>query len=235
MQGIRTHDSLYLKENRKQTPKEYFKFIVKEAAPFIENIDKPSILDVGCATGDFLWYLSGLYPSVKFTGLDVMPELIERAKKEVPTANFILGNINTAEGLPSGKFDAVFMLGVHSIFDDFEPCFNNFLKLIKDGGRGYIFGIFNPSDLDVLVKARRSGDNGAWEAGWNLFSKRTVSKFLEDRSYAHTFKDWAIAIDLPPNPQDHLRSWTFRLADGSRMIVNGMQLLHYFSLLEIGV
>ena len=53
----------------------------------------PRILDIGCATGDFLYYLKGLYPDGEFTGIDVMPELLEQARSEVPSVKFSTGNI----------------------------------------------------------------------------------------------------------------------------------------------
>lgn len=47
------------------------------------------------------------------------------------------------------------------------------------------------------------------------------------------FTDWKITIDLPKNQSDPLRAWTIRMGDGSRMIVNGIQMMQNFSLLEI--
>ena len=45
--------------------------------------------------------------------------------------------------------------------------------------------------------------------------------------------DFEIGIDLPRRNDDYLRSWTIRLENGKRAIINGLGLLHYFSLLEI--
>jgi SAM-dependent methyltransferase len=233
MEVVRTHDNLYLHENRKFVPKEYFKFIAQESSQYLSKLERPAIIDIGCATGDFSWYLLQLYPGAQLTGADVMPALLERAQKEVPAAKFIRGDINTGEGLPDAKFDAVFLVGVHSIFDEVGPFLDNTIKLAKKGGRVYIFGLFNSFDVDVLLKARYSDSNGPWESGWNIFSKRTVGKYLEKKGYAYTFKDWKITIDLSPNPKDYFRSWTLKLDDGSREIINGMQVLHKFSLLEI--
>lgn len=233
MEVARTHDSLYLNENRKLVPKEYFKFIAQESSGYMNKLERPNIIDIGCATGDFLWYLSQVYPNAQLTGMDVMSALLERAVKEVPAAKFIQGNVETGAGLPGTKFDAVFMLGVHSIFDDVAPVLNNTISMARKDGRVYIFGLFNPLDVDVLLKARYSGNSGPWEAGWNLFSKRTVGNYLQAKGYNYTFQDWKINVDLPMNTDDYFRSWTFKLDDGTRTIVNGMQLLHHFSLLTI--
>ena len=53
----RLHDSLYLKENQYKNPKETFKF----ASKLIDKIalkKRVKLLDVGCAAGDFLKYLT---------------------------------------------------------------------------------------------------------------------------------------------------------------------------------
>ncbi len=237
MKVIHSRDKFYLKENRKEQPKEYFKFILQQSKQYIETLQTPSlkILDVGCATGEFLYYFKSVYPQIQSTGLDIMPELLENAKRENPNSDFICGDISKKDTLPKSKFDIVYMLGVHSIFDDYEPVFDNFIDLIKnDGGRGYIFNFFNPEDLDVLVKVRESGDTGSWQAVYcNIISKTTIANYLKRKNLKHVFTDWEISIDLPKNQSDPLRAWTIRMDDGSRMIVNGIQMMQNFSLLEI--
>lgn len=230
---IRDHDKLYLAEDRKHQPKESFKFLADCADSFLRSRPQPRILDVGCATGDLLYFLASRYPQARLGGMDVMPELIERARAEVPAATFVEGNIYTGEGVPAEVFDAVLMSGVHSIFDQHEPWLDQLLRLAGERGKVYIFGIFNPENLDVRIKVRASGTEGPWQSGWNLLSKETVSAYLRTRGRAFRFHDWEIPIDLAPNPEDPLRSWTVRLANGRRQIVNGLQLIHTFSVLEI--
>lgn len=40
-------------------------------------------------------------------------------------------------------------------------------------------------------------------------------------------------IHIAPNASDPLRSFTQKMADGSRQVINGTQLVHNFYLLEI--
>jgi len=233
MKIVREHDKIYLNENRKNTPKEYFKFILKKSQSHIDRISMPTIVDVGCATGDFLYYLRSKYPSIKLTGYDVMPELLARAKEEVLDCDFVECSIYNKDSIPKKKFDVGYMFGVVSIFDDFETVFENFIELIKPSGVGYVFGIFNSENVDVLLKARRSDEGEPYQTSCNLFSKYTISKFLEKKNIEHTFTDWKISIDIPKHETDPLRTWTIRDENGVRLNVNGMQLLHTYSLLEI--
>lgn len=228
----RTHDKIYLAEDRKNKPKEYFKFIDARMRSFIQEKKAPRLLDVGCATGDFLYYLSTLYPHAELTGMDVMPELIERMKRAVPGVRVLKADISKKETLPKQTFDIVCMLGVHSIFEDCRPILHNLLDLIGPGGRGYVFGIFNPEDLDVLIRVRPSCSDGPWETGWNLFSRATISSYLHDLNVAHSFYDFMLDIDIPKNGDDPLRTWTVNLENG-KLVQNGIQLIHTFALLEL--
>ena len=232
MDVVRDHDKIYLDEDRKINTKESFKFIVKNSSEFIKSIQSPSILDIGCATGDLVYYLSKTFPHVRLVGMDVMPELLERAKKEVPNVKFIMSDISNKNSLPLDKFDAIFMVGVHSIFDDVFPVFDNAISLLKKKGRLYVFGIFNDSDIDTLVKSRLSSTNTAWQSGWNLFSKKTIRDYVENKGLICQFTDWEIPIDIPKS-SDQLRSWTFKDNKGKRLVINGAGILHTFSLLEI--
>ena len=127
---VRDRDKLYLKEDRKHEPKEYFKFIGSKISEHMDRFDSPRILDIGCATGDFLYYLSSLYPSATLTGLDVMPELLTRARGEVSNCQFLEANICQRTSLPDEKFDVVFMNGTHSIFNEIHPWLENVLSLV---------------------------------------------------------------------------------------------------------
>ncbi|HNX82601.1 MAG TPA: class I SAM-dependent methyltransferase [Candidatus Omnitrophota bacterium] len=229
----RTHDEFYLQEDRRSTPKEYFKFISRYSFSFIESLENPSILDIGCATGDYLWYLSMIHKDARFYGMDVMHKLMVTAKSRLPQSVFFKGNIFTGQGLPSKKFDVVFMLGVHSIFDSHEPWINNLLKLVKSHGRIFVFGMFNPEPIDVLVKARYSITGKVWEPGWNVFSLLTLTHYLKKKKTKSSFIPWTIPIDIKKNNKDTLRSWTFKDKQGARLVVNGTQVLHHFYLLEI--
>ena len=202
---VREHDELYLREDRKKKPKETFKFALKIVRSFFQKRKTLSIADVGCATGDFLYYLHKSFPDAELTGIDVLPSLVVRAKREVPEAQYYVGDIYTGKGLPKQKFDAVFLVGTHSIFDEVEPWLDNLLRMLKLGGRVYVFGMFNPEDIDVLVRVRYAGRKNPWQSGWNMISKRTVRDYLKKKCYSAKFYPFTIPIDLPKQ-KDHLRS-----------------------------
>ena len=87
----RTHDKLYLKENRYDKPKEMFKFILKKT--FIKKNTNEVIGDFGCAAGEFLYFLNKKLNNKSLIGIDVRKDLLKKAKKFVPLANFIKGSV----------------------------------------------------------------------------------------------------------------------------------------------
>lgn len=243
MEIERTHDKFYLNENYKNNPKEYFKFVKKEMEKdFFRKqngkIDSFKMLDVGCETGSFLTFIRHHFPETELWGMDIMPELLEELNtgQEAGTKPFhpFLGNIADETALPNETFDIISMLGVISIFDDFRPVIKNLISLLREGGRIYIFGIFNPEDLDVLIKSRHScEEKDTWETGWNTFSVTSVRKYCEKIGCQCEFMPFELPIDIPKHVDDPLRSWTLDMKDGRKMIVNGLQLVHHFYLLKI--
>lgn len=239
MEIKRTHDRLYLGENYKENPKEYYKYIKRVIEKeFGEKVLNPDfeLLDVGCETGSFLYYLRNNFSEIKLTGMDVMPELLEKVNDGISRNKIstILADISKGETLPLKKYNVVTMLGVLSIFDNFEVVIDNLLNMVADNGRLYIFGIFNPEDLDVLIKVKKSTQkDNVWESGWNCISKCSVENLIKERGFKCKFEKFQLDIEIPKHKDDPLRSWTEDMANNEKMVVSGIQLIYHFYLCEI--
>lgn len=246
----RTHDEFYAQESHKHNTKESFKFMGEKILSGLDSQITPTtsggggiakspktILDIGCSNGDFLYYLSTLFTHAKLYGVDILPSLLEKTKQDfislgLPCPELMVGNIVTGEGLPNQTFDLVFLNGVIGIFDDLHKPLEHFCSLISESGKGYIWACFNPYPIDVLIKARAVGTQHL-ESGWNLHSKQSVLEIVQNLGFDGRFyDDFEIGIDLPQT-DDYLRTWTFKLENGKRGIVNGLSLLHHFSLFEV--
>ncbi|MGB0674824.1 MAG: class I SAM-dependent methyltransferase [Candidatus Nanopelagicales bacterium] len=123
----RTADETIYTEDRYEEPKE--KFV--QVAEHLGLSDPPtrsaakSLLDVGAATGEFLYYVRTINPEIPLRGVEYSEDLVEHARPTLEARNIALtqGDANDLAGIPEGAFDYVTCLGVTSIFDDFRPCF----------------------------------------------------------------------------------------------------------------
>lgn len=239
MEVKRTHDKFYLGEDYKTNPKEYYKFVKKvlEEERGYTSDSEFELLDIGCETGSFLYYLRNNFPHAKLTGMDVMGDLLERVNDGIEDNQIttILADVSQRETLPKKQYDIVTLLGVLSIFDDFTDVLDNILdNLVTWEGGLYIFGMFNPYDIDVLVKVKNAEqENNVWESGWNYISKCSIEKYCQKKGVQCEFEEFQLEIDIPKHEDDPLRTWTEDMADGTKMVINGIQLVHHFYLCKI--
>lgn len=224
----RTHDTLYLNENRYDEVKESFKFCVALARDAGMK-DDSIIYDIGTAAGELPYFLQQEFPNSQIVGVEYLPELIEKAKEQVPGVEFRQGDVLDPNAVDTEASDTTFLSAVHSIFDDVSLPFNNLIRWTKPGGLVVVFGHFNPWEIDVFIRARRQSDpKDHREPGWNVVSIATVEEMLSahPRVESLTFHPFEIAIDLPYRPEDPLRSWTIPGGGEKRLIINGLGLLH---------
>lgn len=235
----RTHDrAIYLKDDRYDKPKEIFKRLAQLVRESKRPLAGAKLCDMGCASGEFLYYLLSQFPECSYLGIDAVPELVEKARSKVPGAEFQVGSVLDPKCLPAASQDVIFMQGVLSIFDEYQLILDNLLDWLKPGGSIFIFGAFNPHPADVYVRYRLSDDPDPdhREPGWNLFSKASISKHLDQKARPpeHRYLPFDMPFDLEPNPEDPIRSWTFFTGGGEkRLWTNGLSLLLNLEILEI--
>lgn len=234
-----------------------FKFLLKEMSSELSSAE--SLLDIGCAKGEFIYLAKELFPSIAYHGLEFSAELVARALRqpELQGVQFYRGDACSFE--LDRTFDITLMSGVLSIFDDISKPLSQMLKATKSGGTGYIFGAFNQQDIDVLVRFRDNtkrdishkalaaerddvGSSRAtggeafdqlseqWESGWNLFSLETVKGFLKGYVSELGCSRFEISRSLIPK-ESPVASYTVDRADGGRLILTGGNIVRDFYLI----
>ncbi len=235
MKVKRLHDHIYLKENRYKKPKEMFKFIERNAFKSTFNKKKELICDIGCAAGEFLYFLKKEYPHKSFTGVDLRKDLLNKAKRHVSGVKFLKGSVLRKSLFKKKSFDKIFLIGVHPIFDNFEKCFSNLIYWTKPKGEIYICDMFNPFAVDVLIKYKLAENYNSriFESGWNIFSQKSVSTFLKKNNLIRSFKfkKFEMPFDLKPQ-KDPIRSWTIK-SNKNRLMINGLSIIQPQTLLTI--
>ncbi|MBC3844488.1 class I SAM-dependent methyltransferase [Streptacidiphilus sp. 4-A2] len=166
--------------------------------------------------------------------MDIHPELVSAAAKLVPGGEFRVGNAVDTATLPTGPFDVVFMLTLHSHFDDPARWIDSIDHLLGERGRAYVFGLFNRSPVDVVIRMNDVANGTGWLTGWNQFSEATVGRLAAERGFEYRFHEYTPIARVEKDGADSLRSHTVSI-DGSSALtfVNGSQMLHRFALLEM--
>jgi SAM-dependent methyltransferase len=237
--GAREADEMiYLNEDRRNEVKSLFKVAGKKITDFASKQNKKNgeLLDVGCATGDFLDHISTILNGYKLAGLEVSEALALEASKRMPSASIKVGNVLDKTCFDQGSFDVIFMSGVLNCLDDPDPALNTMIDWLKPKGLLLVFDMINDYPIDVVSRHRRISDaRGDWESGWNYFSKRTLQIILENRNDITSISFEEFWMDKPiPKRDDPMRTWTENFLENKYQLVNGANQLinNYFLCVE---
>lgn len=99
----------------------------------------PSLLELGCGPGNVIKYFLDKNPTLKFTGVDLAPEMLKRAKEINPTVDFILEDIRNLNKFTE-QYDA--LIGAFCLpylsSTDLPDFFAELSRLTKENGYVYI-------------------------------------------------------------------------------------------------
>jgi trans-aconitate methyltransferase len=224
----------YLREGWSAEPKQSFTQLAAhiDALPFEAAGDH---LDVGCATGELIGFLTSRYPALRSTGIDVFDELLARARENVPAARFVNASALALPDSCREHFDLVTAVGVASVFDETEivTFWTNLLAAAKPGGLVAVLSPLNEYGVDTMVRhrKRRDGVPLAWETGWNVFAIDTIREIVASLGADLRIERFHFTGRLEPRP-DPVRTWTMATEKDPRQLTNGLKLLvdHYFML-----
>jgi len=116
----------------------YLKFRNERTQPSIDlvsgiSVESPkSIIDIGCGPGNSTQVLAGRWPAAGITGLDNSPSMIEKAKKDYPSQEWILADVMDVDS--SVKYDIVFSNATIQWIPDHKQLIDAMWKLVNDNG-----------------------------------------------------------------------------------------------------
>jgi trans-aconitate methyltransferase len=224
----------YIGEGWSAEPKESFTAL---AAHIDAHGPQPSgeHLDIGCATGELIGFLSSRYPGLRSTGVDVFDELLSRARANVPAAQFVQASALSLPASFTGRFDLVTAVGVASVFDEteIETFWKNLLGAARPGALVAVLSPLNEFGVDTMIRHRKRRDGWplAWETGWNVFAIDTIRELVASLGAELSIERFHFSGRLEPRP-DPARTWTMATEKDPRQLTNGLKLLvdHYFML-----
>lgn len=105
--------------------------------PILEELRKEhfeTLLDAGCGTAPMIQLLTQEYPDKSFTGLDLTPEMIAKAKeKNLPNTELVIGD---CENLPfeSDSFDVIINSQSFHHYPNPQAFFDSVYRVLKKDG-----------------------------------------------------------------------------------------------------
>ncbi|MBI5722703.1 MAG: class I SAM-dependent methyltransferase [Planctomycetes bacterium] len=109
-----------------------------------------SLLDVGCGLADLYGFLQSRGIDAHYTGVDILQEMLDHARRQHPQARLVLADIfsdgdSHRDALGPGRFDVVFCSGAFNLEmgnnDDFTP--RAVRRLYDLAGRHLVFNLLN--------------------------------------------------------------------------------------------
>lgn len=79
------------------------------------ELEGKSLLDVGCGTGNLLEYLNDKSIGVSYTGVDILEEMVERAKGKKLTGEFYHADIFKNNFFEDNTFDVIYSSGIFNL------------------------------------------------------------------------------------------------------------------------
>ena len=149
----------------------------KKTQSFVDQYIRPKkgdkILDIGCGTGDILYFL----PDVDYYGFDSDPSYIETAKKRFGTKGKFFCKTVSRDAIQGTKeFDLVTAMGILHHLNDNEAhqLFELAHHLLKPGGRLITYDGCYVENQSVVIKFILDLDRGKfvrWEAAYKDLAK----------------------------------------------------------------
>ena len=155
------------------------------------------------------------FPSFQVKGIDLDKKLIAKAKENYPGLESSFSCDDCRKITSNEKFDVIHASGILSVFEDFEEALTQWIDLLSENGKFFLFNRFNSKDIDVLIRHRNNTKNYGWETGLNTFSINTLKRYLNSKNLSHQIKKFALPFDLPEH-KDPIRSFTKTLKDQSQ-------------------
>ncbi len=213
-------DYIYLNEDYYKNPKETFKFLITLIKSFHKKKIE-SILDFGCARGEWLYFVKKKMKIKSLVGVDYSQNLINEGKKKLNHFNikFYKGSAETIK--IKKKFDVIVASGLVSYFDNLNKFLDNSIAHLNKKGILIILDNFNTYDVDVILKYRNNQYSTKYEKGWNLHSIETIKRNLKNKNLKLIkIKKFNLSFNLKKT-SDPLRSW-HTVVKNKKKFTNGL-------------
>ena len=213
-------------QRHRANPRESDKVILKLIRESLEpTVSAPSILDIGCSTGNLLALLRRELPQAKLAGCDLSASSVEACRNDPDLAGI---DVEVADALAltgPPRHHIAILNAVTCYFEEaeFARLLANVGALLYDGGRLIVFDWFHAfaqQQLCILEKSQGHPEGVAY----HLRSIAAVKPLLRQAGFdGGDFRPFELPIDLPfPGTEGEVVSYTQRTDGGGRLCFRGV-------------
>ena len=150
-----------------------FSNLIKIMDDFVKH--PGTIVDLGCALGEFPVMLKQHYPEARIIGIDFSTEALNRCKKASPEIEWLRAVLPDLSIFKDGSIDAITIIETLEHLDRPENPVNEMHRVLKNGGIGIISVPYGKTlDLREHVNS------------WN--SEGTLGKFIEKTKFGKSYE-----------------------------------------------
>ena len=198
-----------------------------------------SLIDLGTASGDFMFFLDSFRKNQNniFYGVEKEKYLIDFSNQNKnKKVTFINADFTKKNFRINKKFDYVTCLGTINLLDDIKHLFKKMFKLCNKKGKIFVYDIFNDDPINLRLKVNYELEkNNIWHTQFNCFSKIYIKKLckkINPNSKILFHKMNFEGIHVKKNKYPKLTSYT-KTIDNKRVFISPYNQILPFKILEI--
>ena len=213
--------------NKTITKKDYY-FIINS---FIKKKKIKSILDIGCASGDFAYYLP---KKINYLGLDINTALLSKAKKNNKSNNFVKFRkinlfdcdkpkfVKIKKKYSLDNFDLITLFGTLTSFSDAKIVIKRLLSL-----KPKVLILHAPFNemINSSIKFNYVNKKKIIKGELHMISKHFLLKILHNK-YKVKFKKYELKTKLKKNIKNLIRNYHIDFKNNKNLTTNDIGVLY---------
>lgn len=183
------------------------------------------ILDVGCSTGNLLYWMREALPDARLFGAELAASSLDACRSDPELAGIEFQQLDVTQSIPASEYDVITVNAVFYCLTDhqFEMALDNVRKALRPGGSLVAFDFFHGFDgysLEICERSRTFPEG-------HMLRMRPMNQ-VRDRLAASGFAEtsfypFVLPIDLPlRSDAEIMTTYTRRDASGERLAFRGV-------------